>query len=237
MCLVLCGTLLGITWKIGDDRKQRVIDELEAARLELEARVAARERMIERMSRSRRVAHLEVLDQQYDDRGRINSTTVRLIELDDDGAEIGRSHFTVPGDVIMVDALTIKFHFDQVADGHPLAGHTLLLLRRFYSDRMRPVDGFPIDTPGAVPPAYAVGALAEFQQQLWSHFWELATDAEAAEQMGVRVAQGEVVYKPVKTGQSFELVVDSTGGMNLSPTTIRGRHAHAAPEAGEPGLP
>jgi hypothetical protein len=35
--------------------------------------------------------------------------------------------------------------------------------------------------------------------------------------MGVRVAQGEAVYKPVKMGQSYELVVDAVGGMSLTP--------------------
>ena len=68
-----------------------------------------------------------------------------------------------------------------------------------------------------MPSAYAVSELAEFQKQLWKHFWDIATDKELADNMGVRVAQGEAVYKPVRSGEVLELIVDAAGGMNLSP--------------------
>jgi hypothetical protein len=35
--------------------------------------------------------------------------------------------------------------------------------------------------------------------------------------MGVRIAQGEAVYKPVRTGETYELLVDAAGGMSLKP--------------------
>ena len=92
-----------------------------------------------------------------------------------------------------------------------------MLLRRIYSDRMAPKDGFVIDTPGAVPPGYAVGEAGNYQKRLWEQFWQLATDAQLAAATGVRVAQGEAVYKPVRLGQWYELIVDGVGGMNLMP--------------------
>ena len=98
-----------------------------------------------------------------------------------------------------------------------MRGRTLVLLRRIYSDRMAPNDGFAIDTPGAIPPGYAVGEVGNYQKRLWEHFWQLATDAQVAAATGVRVAQGEAVYKPVRAGQQYELVVDGVGGMNLMP--------------------
>jgi hypothetical protein len=82
---------------------------------------------------------------------------------------------------------------------------------------MAPVEGFPIDTPGAVPPGYAVGEMGRFEQRLWEQFWQIAGDAKLAASMGVRVAQGEAVYKPIASGQAFELTVDSVGGMSLTP--------------------
>ena len=92
-----------------------------------------------------------------------------------------------------------------------------MLLRRIYSDQMRPIEGLPIDTPGASPPAYAVGGIGKFEQQLWAHFWEIATDPDLADSMGVRVAQGEAVYKPMREGERYELTVEAAGGLTLVP--------------------
>ena len=52
---------------------------------------------------------------------------------------------------------------------------------------------------------------------MWSRFCRLATDAEAARELGVRVAQGEAIYKPVRAGQLFDLVAESAGGLPLVP--------------------
>jgi len=98
-----------------------------------------------------------------------------------------------------------------------MRGRTLVLLRRIYSDRLAPRDGVPIDTPGAVPAGYAATEVARFEQILWDRFWEIADDPVLAMEMGVRVAQGEVVYKPVRAGRRYELVVDAAGGINLTP--------------------
>ena len=43
----------------------------------------------------------------------------------------------------------------------------------------------------------------------------------------MRVAQGEAVYKPVRIGQSFELIVDAAGGMNLVPLAAEADVARA----------
>lgn len=213
----LVGSAMVIYWKLADDAKQRTIDELTAMTQELDRRLAAREEMIDRLEASHRVGHIHVLDQTIRDDGSVATTTLEWIELDNEGKELARQTIEVPGGMVYVDAWSIKFPHDDVAEGHPLRGRTLLLLRRIYSDQMAPTDGVVIDTPGAVPPAYAVSEMGEFQQRLWSHFWELATDPKLARSMGVRVAQGEAVYKPMRRGQTFELTLDAVGGMSLVP--------------------
>jgi hypothetical protein len=126
----------------------------------------------------------------------------------------------VPGDVLFVDAWTVKFDPSLVAEGDPLRGRSLVLLRRVYSDRMRPQDGIALDVPGAIPPGYAVGEVGAFERQLWSAFWNIASDASTAAEMGVRVAQGEAVYKPMRQGQTFELIADAIGGLSLRPLGV-----------------
>ena len=225
--LIGASLVLLVVWRLGVNAERRTIDQLQALNEEMEQRLEARAAMLERLNRTQRRAHLEIPRQRMDADGRIAETDILFVELDEDGTELSRQTFTVPGDVLFVDAWTVKFDQEQVAQGHPLFGRTLILLRRIYSDRMAPTDGLTIDTPGAVPPAYAVSEIGRFQQRLWAHFWQIATDADLAASMGVRVAQGEAVYKPVRSGQAFELIVDAVGGMNLVPLPAEAAVAQA----------
>lgn len=208
-----------VYWRYGAAVDARRIAELEAITLEMEARLKAREAMIERLSRTRRLARVEITEQRQDEAGEAAETDLLFIELDDGGAELDRQTFTIPGDVLFVDAWTVRFDYEQVAQGNPMLGRTLVLLRRVYSDRLAPQDGFPIDTPGAVPPGYAFGEVGQFEKHLWEHFWQIAQNADTAAGLGVRVAQGEAVYKPVAPGQAYELVVEASGGMTLTPVS------------------
>ena len=213
---MLGGLILAGFWHISTDRRDRAIAELEALNEQMQQRLEQRQTMIDRLSRSRRLAHVQVLEQRPGPEG-VPETDILFIELDDDGGELARQTFTIPGDVLFIDAWSVKFAHEDVAMGHPLFGRALILLRRIYSERMAPIDGFPIDTPGGVPPGYAVGEVGRFERQLWAQFWEIAGDAELAASLGVRVAQGEAIYKPIAPGQSFELTVDDAGGMSLAP--------------------
>jgi hypothetical protein len=217
LAVVLSGIAIVGYWQYSANQQARTIAELKELTAQLEAQAAARQAMIQRLSRSRRLAHLHIGEQRMNADGAIASTAVEFIELDDAGTELARQSFTVPGDVLFVDAWTVKFDPERVAEGDPLMGKTLVLLRRIYSDRLPPKDGFLIDTPGAIPPGYAAGDIGQFEKRLWEGFWSIATDAAVAGEMGVRVAQGEAVYKPVRSGQIYELVADAAGGISLTP--------------------
>ncbi|MFZ4722516.1 MAG: hypothetical protein ACOYMI_05130 [Phycisphaerales bacterium] len=227
------GLLLGGGWLtvslVQTARLQRQVAELERA---IEAERALRARVLERLGSARRLARIEVVQQHRADDPSARAlsaasvaelpasgilTTLDFIELDPDGREIGRRRVRVPGTTVFLDAWTVRFPQGSVAEADPLRGRTLTLLRRVYSDRMPPADGVALDTPGAVPGGYAASAGARFEQALWKRFWSLATDAEAAQQAGVRVAQGEAVYKPVAPGQRYDLEVESSGGLILKP--------------------
>lgn len=227
------GLLLGGGWLaialVQAARLQRQVVELEAqVRREQELRT----QMAERLGRSRRLGRLEVVQQHRagDAAARPLSpaaaaevppadlvTTVDFIELDERGRELGRRRAVVPGRTVFLDAWTVRFPQQSVVDADPMRGRTVALLRRIYSDRMAPADGVAIDTPGAVPDGYAASDGARFERALWSSFWRLATDPVAAEAQGVRVAQGEAVYKPVASGQRFEVELESSGGLVLRP--------------------
>ena len=214
---IAAGVVLFIFLRLSIDQRQKALEEIEALNQELEQRIAQREAMLDRLSRSRRLAHIEVIDQAIGAAGEPLETTIEFIELNEDGREIARQRITVPGATIYVDAWTVKFDHHQVAEGHPMHGRTLVLLRRIFSDSLAPRDGIELDTPGAIPPGYTASDVSRYEQGLWEQFWQIATDSTIARAMGVRVAQGEAVYKPVEKGDQYELIVDAAGGISLMP--------------------
>jgi len=216
LVILLVAAIGGGIWWGFNDRQAAAIRALEARNDELADQLEERSAMLQRLGRAERLGVVRVLEQP-EVGGTIESTSLELIELDDDGSELARQEFSVPGDVVFIDAQTVKFQPDDVASGHPFRGRTLVLLRRVYSDRMPPVHGLPIDLPGAVPPGYASETVGRFEQGIWEQFWQLARDPETAGSLGIRVAQGEAVYKPMRTGDVFELRVDAMGGISLVP--------------------
>jgi hypothetical protein len=206
----------------------------QVVRLEEEVRrqEELRRTMADRLGRTRRLGSLHVIQQHRSgdpaatplspaSAGELADseiiTTVEFIELDDRGRQVGSRRAQLPGRVVFLDAWTVRFPQDRVIEDDPMRGRTVALLRRIYSDRMPPAQGVPIDTPGSVPDGYAASDGARFEQALWKRFWRLATDPQAAEAMGVRVAQGEAVYKPTVPGQRFDVELESSGGLTLRP--------------------
>lgn len=218
---VVFGSVVGLfMWRGLLDRERELLDQIARIEQEMAEEVALRDQMIERLGRTSRVARVDVLEQKHHGSGEVESTLLRFIELDEDGGELGRRQYEIPGEVLFVDAWTVRFDTEHVLYGDPFAGQTLVLFRRIYSDSLQPREGFPIDTPGAIPDGYAVTEKARFERAMWKRFWQIATDADLADSMGVRVAQGEAVYKPVRAGQSYDLVAEASGGLTLVPLGI-----------------
>lgn len=219
LVIALGGVILGTLAWWTTSREAQLREEVAELENRMEQEIAVREAAINRLTRSRRVARIEVLqtDPGDADAGRPPSTTLRFIELDDHARELARREFSVPGEMVYVDAWTARFPAESIANGDPLRGQTLVLFKRIYSDLLAPVNGIPIDTPGAVPDGYAGSDRARYEQAIWKNFWRIASDPEEARQHGVRVAQGEAVYKPMRPGEAYELKIESHGGLTLVP--------------------
>lgn len=190
--------------------------QLEAENEALRARQAELQTMLERLSRTRRLAQIVVTGQQKDPQNTVISTDLLMVEIDDHDQPLARKRFTIPGSVAYFDGLVIKFSHDAVASARPFHDQSLVLLRRVYSENMRPADGFPIDALNEIPGGYQTSSVSEnFQKNLWGRFWSLANDPQLAAELGVRVAQGEAVYKPMQPGLLYELTIDASSGLNL----------------------
>ncbi|MCH2145809.1 MAG: hypothetical protein MK082_11790 [Phycisphaerales bacterium] len=220
LTIVFGGVVGTVLWQGFLSRERALLDEIGRLETIMAEEVALRDAMIGRLERTTRMARVEVLDQTMDEDQVITDTTFRFVELDEDGAELDRREYTLPGEVVFIDAWTIRFDHEQVASGDPFAGQSLVLFKRVYSDQIPPSEGLPIDTPGGIPNGYAVSNEARFEQAMWTQFWRMTGDPETARRHGVRVAQGEAVYKPVRTGQVFDLVAESAGGLTMVPVDL-----------------
>jgi hypothetical protein len=203
-----------------DAEARAQLEKEKAERLAKNAELAAQRRQLEevvqRLNVERRVAIIDVLQQHSDPVGKVLQTVIRFTELNRDGEPIAPQVFGVAGEMPHFDALVIKFEKDFVAQGDALRGHSLALFRRVYGDSQAPDSGYWLGKRGDVPDIYRVNPTpSEFERRLWMSFWDYATDPEKARGAGVRVAQGEAVYAPMRPGEQWTLTLDADGGLNL----------------------
>ena len=168
---------------------------------------------IRRLSASRRVAQIDVLDQRPDQRGQPVSAIV-WHEISRDGVLSEPQTVEVVGELMYVEAAVIKFEHEHVGKADPEKSGSAAVFRRIFGDRQmaalspnlnrasRPiVSGHPADEP--------------LEARLWSLFWQLMSDPKLAQEYGVRVAQCEAPAVKIKPGQIWEVTLDAAGGLNL----------------------
>ncbi|MEE8171167.1 MAG: hypothetical protein V3T70_11535 [Phycisphaerae bacterium] len=201
-------------WAVNDAQQVEQIRELERQRAELM-------QVIGRLKTTRRVAQLYVAAQEVDGRGRVARSSLEFREVDPNGTALAVRRCSVPGDVVYVDALVVRFTDDYVEKGDVLRGHSLHLFRRVFGEQQRPVDGDRLDAPNEIPGVYRTQLRpSSFERKLWKRFWHYAVNPEEAAVIGVRVAQGEAVYQRVRSGQLWELATQASGGLEFRAVAI-----------------
>ena len=188
--------------------------------------------IVQRLTAERRVADVLVTDQQT-----VNGTprtSILFVEYARDGAALPAKRFTVDGSTIHIDALVVKFEGRFVEQNDALRGHSIALFTRLYGEAQAPAAGFAIDEPGAAPAVYRAAdpKLTAFQKELWQNFWRLADDSQYRTGMGVRVVQGEGVWRPFAPGRLYTLTLESNGGLNIRSEPIKGIYREALKSTG-----
>ncbi len=128
---------------------------------------------------------------------------------------------TLPGDEFYIDSLVVQFDRKFVEDGDGLRGKSMLLFRRAFGDRQKPIDGVPLfnasgDSP--IPELAQVDAKpSDFEKKLWARFWDYAGDPKQAAANGIRVAQGEAPHMKAIPGQVYKLTLRAGGGLSMVP--------------------
>lgn len=197
---------------------ERKLAERDAEIRTLRERAQALEAAVRLLRHTERRARIVVLEQAPGSDGHL-VTRIRFSELDPQGDPIGESReFSVTGDEVYVDTLVIKFEDEFVTAGDALKGRSLLLFRRIFGDRHRPVDAHVLDREGQVPHAYAAEkAPSAFERDLWAQFWTLANDPAEAKRRGVRALHGEAVSTKLRKGGIYAVTFRSTGELSIQP--------------------
>lgn len=211
-----------------EGKLQSVQADLQDAKQDIATKAAEIQRQAEEIIRvqtamrllkvDHRLARLEVLDQQTGENESV-STTVRFTELTPDGDTLGSPRvFTVPGDIVYVDNWIVKFEDKYVESADLVRGTSLTLFRRIFGEDQAPRDGFALDEVGSTPQAYLRGGQAsDFEQEIWSQFWEFANDPDKAASKGIRAAHHQAVGQKVVPGKSYLIELRASDGLTIRP--------------------
>ena len=169
-----------------------------------------------------RLARLNVLNIERNEAGQAVSSRLEFVELSPQGEPLSKpKQFELPGDVVYIDNWVVKFDDSYIEKGDVERGTSLCLFRRIFSEQQIPTEGIALDEIGMRPQAYARGgAMSEFEQQLWSEFWEFANNPQKAAALGIRAANGEAVSIQVREEMAYNISLRSSGGLSIEPVSI-----------------
>ena len=159
----------------------------------------------ERLTATRRVAQVDVLDRREGEAGR-PITTLRWQEIGTDGALSVPQTIEVQGESAYFEAMVIKFEFRHVREAEVGRAASLAVFRRIFGELEPPEDGDPLPPPTGLNAADA---------EMWRRFWEIVNDSKLAAKYGVRAAQCEAPSVPLAPGQTWEVTLDAAGGLNV----------------------
>jgi hypothetical protein len=186
--------------------------------------------IVAHLEAEQRIADAIVTDQREVD-GKLQ-TTLLFVEYARDGKPLPAKRFTYEGKQAHIDAMAIVFEGKYLKNRDPLRGRSIALFTRLFGDKQTPENAHRIDDPHQIPLIYqgADPRVSEFEQDLWKDFWRLADDVSYRKSMGVRIAQGEGVWRSFEPGYLYTITLDTTGGLFINAEPLKGIYSEALKE-------
>jgi hypothetical protein len=183
--------------------------------------------IVTHLQAEQRVADVVVTDQSEVDG--VIQTTLLFVEYAKDGKPLPAKRFTYEGKQAHIDAMAIVFEGQYLKDRDPLRGRSIALFTRLFGDKQTPQNAHRIDDPQQIPLIYqgADPQVSEFEQELWRDFWRLADDEAYRKSMGVRIAQGEGVWRPFEPGNLYTITLQTDGGLFITSEPLKGIYSEA----------
>lgn len=228
---------------VKDARINELVEEVDR----LEQQRQALEDFARRVTASRRLAQVDILEQTFSPTG-TTTTLLRFQEIGGDGTLGEPIYRDVVGDLVYFEAATLKFDHDRVGNDATEQTTSLAMFRRIFGDhqaassvadlfgrgalthRTGEFEGavdFSVSPLGNTVSSFSDDSIANpiasplsdggsEDLALWEMFWGFMGDAELAASYGVRVAQVEAPAIAPKTGQTWQLTLDASGGLNVA---------------------
>jgi len=166
---------------------------------------------ISNLTQESQIGYAKVLAQERRE-GRL-FTRLLFVETDraDPSRRVLEREYQIEGDVVHFDALIVTFGNQCVMDGKE---RSLYLWRRVYGEKMRPEEGYAIETAGAEPSRYkdlcAKLSLRD-RATFWGAIWELANEPGRLEGLGVKAIWGNAVYRKVRPRLIYVFKISNSG--------------------------
>jgi len=165
----------------------------------------------------RRLAKLKVLDKTTNPETGRSEMLLEFVEVNDSGEPIDKARqFKLEGDKVYIAYWVVKFKDVFVEKGEAERSTSICQFERIFGEYLEPSKGYLIDQPGSRPNAYGRGAVSEFEQNIWSKFWDLAKDKKKASDLGIRAMHGEAVYTRVDKGKTYQVTLRASGGLTIT---------------------
>lgn len=168
---------------------------------------------ITNLTEETQIGYAKVISQEMRD----GSLYSRILFVETDPEDIAKrvlqKEYEIEGDVVHFDALIVKFSGPMVMDGREKA---IYLWRRIYGEKLRPEEGYPIQTSGQEPARYQqIGKKLSVndRERFWDEIWELSNEPKKLEQHGIQAIFGNVVYKRLRPGLIYVFKINAMGGI------------------------
>ena len=166
---------------------------------------------ITNLTQESQIGYAKVLEQGLRE-GRLYT---RLVFVETDRADPTRrvleKEYEIEGDVVHFDALIITFGNQLVMDGKE---RSMYLWRRVYGEKMKPEEGYVIETLRAEPRRYAdICAKLSLRDKgmFWEEIWKLSNDPNMLQAAGIKAIYGNVIYRRLRPGLIYVFKISNIG--------------------------
>ena len=164
----------------------------------------------------KRVANIEVLKIEKDEDGN-PLMELSFTEVGENGEEIGISkNYTIKGDKFYIDGWVVAFEDKYIEQADELRGASLFVFKSIYGNDETPRDAQRLDDDSQSRPGiYQDDRKSEFEQQIWSDFWDVCNDNHKQQELGIRASHGQSTYIQGQEGKTYQIEIRASGSTGI----------------------
>jgi len=166
-----------------------------------------------------RLARVKVINVGTNTEDGSTYSDVEFQEIGPDEETLGEPRsFRLAGDEIRVDSWIVKFDDKYIEEADLIRGTSLCVFKSIYGNLDGPQNAHILEEENSRPVAYGSGGqMSEFEEQIWSDFWEISSNPDKAFELGIRASHGQVNYVKARPGITYQIDLRASDGMTIRP--------------------